>query len=258
MTRSWSTRSATLRVEESLGTDRGRRFVMLHGFSQTSASWDPFVDALGDEPTIVRVDAPGHGGSPILEASLGEVATIIVDEVGAGTYIGYSMGARILLHAAFEPTPMTGLVLVGGTPGIEDADERSRRRDSDGALARRIADEGVDEFLRWWLSQPLFAGLRPTESDLVARRSNTVAGLTSSLRHCGVGEQTPLWERLSDIRIPVLVLAGERDHKFVDIGRRMASAIGDNAAFVSIPDTGHAAHLERPDAVAAIVRDWTN
>ena len=60
---------------------------------------------------------------------------------------------------------------------------------------------------------------------------------------------------LAGVQIPVLVLAGERDAKFTEIGQRMAGAI-PNATFATIPDAGHAAHAEQPAATAALVSDW--
>jgi len=54
----------------------------------------------------------------------------------------------------------------------------------------------------------------------------------------------------------VLVLAGSDDEKFAAIGRRMADAIGANATFAMVPDAGHAAHLEQPDAFLALLRPW--
>lgn len=256
MERAWLPRQARLHVEESVGTDPRHRLILLHGFTQTCRSWDPFIEALGSDPSICRVDAPGHGRSPTTSESLFEVADTLVSSAGVGVYVGYSMGARISLHAAITSSSVRSLVLIGGTAGLEDAAERLARRESDRVLADRIASDGVDEFLQWWLAQPLFAGLRPTAEDLEERRLNTVEGLVSSLRHCGVGEQTPLWDRLPGIEVPVLVMVGDRDTKFQPIGRRMTDAIGDNASFVSIPDAGHAAHLENPRFVADAVRDW--
>ncbi len=52
--------------------------------------------------------------------------------------------------------------------------------------------------------------------------------------------------------MPVVLIAGERDAKFRAIAERMAERIPD-AQLVTIPDTGHAAHLERPDLVAAAI-----
>ena len=54
------------------------------------------------------------------------------------------------------------------------------------------------------------------------------------------------WDRLP---APLLAIAGERDERYVEIARRMG-----NAAIV--PGAGHAAHLERPKAVAALLRDF--
>jgi 2-succinyl-6-hydroxy-2,4-cyclohexadiene-1-carboxylate synthase len=60
---------------------------------------------------------------------------------------------------------------------------------------------------------------------------------------------------LADVRIPVLVLAGERDAKFIELGQLMAGEIS-NATFAVIPGAGHAAHAEQPAATAALVSDW--
>ena len=60
---------------------------------------------------------------------------------------------------------------------------------------------------------------------------------------------------LAGVQIPVLVLAGERDRKFTDIGRRMTS-IMPNATFAAIPNAGHAAHAEQPESTAALVAGW--
>jgi pimeloyl-ACP methyl ester carboxylesterase len=56
--------------------------------------------------------------------------------------------------------------------------------------------------------------------------------------------------------MPVLVLAGEGDDKFVALGRRLAAAIGSNASFNVVPGAGHAAHLEQPDAFVALLHPW--
>ena len=52
---------------------------------------------------------------------------------------------------------MTGLVLVSGTPGIEDDSERSTRVQADDELASRIESIGTPAFLQEWIRQPLFA-----------------------------------------------------------------------------------------------------
>jgi pimeloyl-ACP methyl ester carboxylesterase len=61
---------------------------------------------------------------------------------------------------------------------------------------------------------------------------------------------------LPELSMPVLVVAGERDAKFISIGERMAELIGDNAAFATVPGAGHAAHLEQPEAFRRVVEPF--
>ena len=81
----------------------------------------------------------------------------------------------------------------------------------------------------------------------------TVDGLASSLRLLGTGAQEPVWDRMGEIKVPVLLMAGEHDSKFSALAFRMAAGIGDNAGISFVPGAGHAAHLERPQSVALIL-----
>jgi pimeloyl-ACP methyl ester carboxylesterase len=56
--------------------------------------------------------------------------------------------------------------------------------------------------------------------------------------------------------MPVLVLAGAEDAKYVGLAERMTAAIGGNATLAVIDGTGHAAHLEQPDRFLAVVQPW--
>jgi pimeloyl-ACP methyl ester carboxylesterase len=52
------------------------------------------------------------------------------------------------------------------------------------------------------------------------------------------------------------VTAGALDTRFAGLAERMAAAIGANATVALIPDAGHAAHLEQPEAFVAVLRRW--
>jgi 2-succinyl-6-hydroxy-2,4-cyclohexadiene-1-carboxylate synthase len=67
--------------------------------------------------------------------------------------------------------------------------------------------------------------------------------------------QESLWDRLGELPMPVLVLAGERDDKYVAIGRRM-SQLMPQSTFEVINGAGHALHLEQPDAFAGVLEPW--
>jgi 2-succinyl-6-hydroxy-2,4-cyclohexadiene-1-carboxylate synthase len=237
-----------------------RRLVFLHGFTQTHHHWHRCAGqidrTLGDDPTLVFVDLPGHGLSSADRLSIEQAAPELVTLAGTGTYIGYSMGARHALAAACAGAPeIERLVVIGGTAGLADPGARQIRVADDESKARRLEAIGVKAFVEEWLAEPMFAGLAVTVDDRRHRLRNTVDGLAASLRLAGTGAQSPLWDVLASIEIPVLVLAGAMDAKFTELGRRMAGAI-PAATFASIPNAGHAAHAEAPEATASLVADW--
>ena len=82
------------------------------------------------------------------------------------------------------------------------------------------------------------------------RLRNTPSGLAAALRALGPGEMEPLWARLDELRMPAIVVAGERDSKFRKLGERLAAAL-PAGELVVVPAAGHAVHLEAPSAVTA-------
>ena len=236
------------------------RLVFLHGFTQTHHHWHRCAHLIADRrprpTTLAFVDLPGHGLSANDRTEIAAAGPPLVDLAGGGTYVGYSMGGRFGLVAALARWGIVErLVLIGATPGIDDDTERAERRRLDRRRADRIEQIGVAAFVDEWLAAPLFSRLPPDPRGLEHRRRNTADGLAHSLRWCGTGNQAPLWEHLHRIPIPVLVIAGQLDTKFVQIGRRMADAL-PAATFAEIADAGHAAHTERPEATADVIAGW--
>ncbi len=228
--------------------------VLLHGFTQTRQSWRRTVQALGAPGYRALVpDLPGHGQAAQRTPSF-DACTAYVRALGPERFTlgGYSMGGRIALHAALAlPDRVERLVLVGAGPGIGDASERAARRTADDALAERIEEIGVEAFAAEWGAQPLFAGQPPRVAAAANadRLRNTAAGLAAALRGLGTGVMDPLWDRLGDLAVPVTLVVGERDEKFRALAEQMRERLPD-ARLSLIPGAGHAAHLERPDAVA--------
>lgn len=234
-----------------------RRTVLVHGFTQSGAVWNSLKAKLSLPGDIECPDLPGHGERSDVAASLNEAGDILGREYGPAAYVGYSLGARVCLHTALRmPHQVSRLVLCSGTPGIESQHERDERVAVDRTLAMRLLDIGIPAFLDEWLALPLFAGVPVDATEREARETNTAAGLASSLRCAGTGTQTPLWDRLGELSMPVLVVTGANDDKFTDIGARTARAIGANAAHVVVENAGHAVPLEQPDLFAAVLNDF--
>ena len=254
--RGWTNITGSLFVEQS-GDLLTTSQVLLHGFTQTSRSWNRYIDFIDPQQSIIRVDAPGHGGSSTVAADLTTTAQMVVEQCGFGDYIGYSMGARLALHIALlHPKNVRRLVLVSSSPGLQSPNERLTRVQSDEKLAREIAEIGVATFVEKWLSGPLFAGLTSTPADIQDRLRNSSDGLASSLRLCGTGAQQSLWDRLPELTMPVLLIVGERDQKFLQIGHEMKSRIGMSAELVVIENAGHSLHLEQPGHCQSVIASF--
>lgn len=224
------------------------RVILVHGFTQTGASWDPIVSMLPHRYESVTPDLPGHGARSDVHVGLDAAARLLGEDGGFGTYVGYSLGGRVALRLALDrPDLVKRLVLVSASAGIEDDEDRAARRHADEALAAVIEEEGVEPFLAEWLAQPLFATLAPERWGLDARRRNTPAGLAASLRLLGQGSMEPLWRRLLDLRMPVLIVAGELDERYCLQAVHLGGWMGEVASLALVPGAGHACHLEQPE-----------
>ena len=229
--------------------------MLAHGFTQTARSWGRFATLVGAGRELVRVDLPGHGGSSEVHADLVRAGELLAEAASYGgapfDLLGYSLGARVALHAALlAPPGLRRLVLIGGTAGIEDPVRRKERRRRDEVLAAEL-EADLDGFLTRWVGAPMFAGLR--DPGLDERRRNTGQGLASSLRLASTGCQEPLWGRLGELRSPLLSLAGADDVRFALAAARLARG-APAGAFSLVPGAGHAAHLVQPELSALIVR----
>lgn len=239
----------------------GPAIVLLHGFTGSATGWGAFGERLRERLTTVAVDIVGHGQSDKpLEVEHYRMPQVVADIVEAVrmagfercAWLGYSMGGRTALQvAAAFPGAVERLVLIGASPGIADAEGRAARVADDERLAQRILDEGVPTFVDYWESIPLFASQqslpgKTRDAIRAGRLSCDPNGLANSLRGMGTGAQVPLHERLSELAMPVLAMAGELDTRYTEVARELAVAVPRGRCSV-VPNAGHAAHIENPE-----------
>jgi 2-succinyl-6-hydroxy-2,4-cyclohexadiene-1-carboxylate synthase len=229
--------------------------VLLHGFGGTHRAWDDVASALSPQRyTPLALDLPGHGeattaAGPISFQSC--VAAVLQASPRRFALCGYSLGGRVALHVALSaPERVSRLVLVSTSAGIEDEAERASRRAADRRLADELESAPFEDFIERWRTQPLFAD-EPAEVGALARadqRRNDPRALAGVLRGIGTGEMAPLWDRLAELTMPVVVVAGERDGKFRALGARMAESIP--GAELVVVGGGHGLPLQSPAALA--------
>lgn len=248
----------------------GAPLILLHGFSGDSTTWKGIASHLKDSFQLIAIDVLGHGASdkPAQPASyrIEAVAADLIDlldQLGLAQahLLGYSMGGRLALALALrQPERFRSLVLESASPGLADAAERAQRWRRDDALADDIEAQGILWFINYWEHLPLWASQSQLPAaKLAAQRSqrlrNSTLGLANSLRGMGSGAQPNLWSELPDLRIPTLLLVGDKDEKFLKINNQMAQLIPLSRVAL-LPSAGHNTHLENPCAFSGAVSSF--
>lgn len=153
--------------------------------------------------------------------------------------LGYSMGGRLALHALLtQPHPWQAAIIVSAHPGLENELDRASRRSTDIAWATQALAGNWQQFLNAWNDQSI---LGPTPmrdpqaaSSLIMRRRE----IARSFVDWSLGVQEPLWDRLGEVSIPVLWIAGGNDPKFLTLAQRAVSLM-PHAQLATAPATGH-------------------
>ena len=243
----------------------GPPVTLLHGFTQSGRSWRELISRMPEGWKWIVPDLRGHGGTQTprgaacsMDACTADLEALW-DHLGVERthLVGYSMGGRLALHvAARRPERVLSLLTIGAHAGLEE-DARAGRRQGDEGLAERIERDGVEAFVNYWGSLPLFAGLERRGPAYVSevraeRLQNHAAGLACSLRGMGAGVMEPLWDELAGATFPCTFVAGQLDHGYVASARRLAATVRNGRAEVVLR-AGHPVHQERPDAFARVL-----
>ena len=243
----------------------GSPVTLLHGFTQSGRSWHEIVSLMPAGWKWVLPDLRGHGatrvqpGAPYTMEACTEDLVRLWDSLGiARTHlVGYSMGGRLALHvAAARPERILSLLTIGAHAGLDEEAREGRRR-GDEALAQRIENDGLEAFVNYWSSLPLFVGLERRGPSFLAqvraaRMDNHVAGLAESLRGMGAGAMRPVWNELGRVKVPATFVAGQLDHGYAASARRLAASVNEGRVVI-VERAGHTVHQERPEAFSRLL-----
>lgn len=244
--------------------------IALHGFMGKASAWEHFSKAAGDEYTVVCPELPGHGKSDAPDLpelydmehtlqALAEMADKL--NVRKAHWLGYSMGGRIAVAAALSLSDrLLSLTVESGSAGLPTDTERKARMRRDTALANSIERNGIEAFVDYWESLPLWESqarlpVVVQEKLRTERLANNPGGLANSLRGIGTGTQPYLLDRLAEIKVPSLFIAGQDDTGFSATARQMHAAVTESLLCI-VPESGHTVHLEQPDLFNRTVLDF--
>lgn len=181
---------------------------------------------LEDQYTVIGFDLLGHGQSPVpdeqseytRDRALDDIDNILASIDGTAVLVGHSLGGYLALaHAATRPGAATGIMVLNTGPGFRDPEKREA-----------------------WNER--------------SRRNAHRFGVPLQAAELNLQEDGVVMERVTEIAVPTLVLAGTEDRpEYAGAGQYLARKMA-NCRFQSIEGGGHAMHEEsRADEVAKIV-----
>ncbi len=240
---------------------------LLHGFMSDSGSMKSIGETLSGSYNLLYADLPGFGGSKsrkydydMEDVSHGLSGILQRLKLDAVHVLGYSMGGRTALSlAVLYPEKVQSLILESASPGLLDAGEKEQRLETDKKRAQKIMGD-YRKFLDEWERMGLFQSQQNLSAEAFTeqrkmREAQQPEEVADSLLKYGTGAQPSYWSGLQHLKMPVLLIAGETDKKFVDINKKMADSI-ENAELKIVEGAGHNIHLESAEKFDTIITEF--
>ncbi len=225
----------------------GPVILLTHGYSATAEMWRGQIAPLSKKYKLVLWDMRGHGRSDYPEdmSEYSEAKTVadmaaLLDAVGARQAIvgGLSLGGYMsLAFHATHPERVEALLIVDTGPGYRKDEARDGWNRNAIKTAERYEAEGLSL-------------LNSGSAERRTAQHRDATGLARAARGMLAQKNARVIESLPGIKVPSIVVVGEKDTPFLAASDYMAAKI-PNAEKAVIPDAGHAANIDNPAAFNA-------
>jgi len=227
--------------------------IFIHGFPLNKSMWDSQLEALKEEYRVIAYDVRGHGDSDAgyEDFSIDLFANDLISfmdnlKIRKATLCGLSMGGYIALNAIGNYQERFNALILSDTQCIADTPEVRENR----LLAiENIRKNGLDDFAHESIKN-LFAPVsllsKETEIDSVREMivNTSKKSIYNSLHALATRKET--FSKLSDIKIPVLILVGSEDKITPpEMAELMHKKINGSQLNI-IEHAGHLSNMENP------------
>ena len=239
----------------------GPPLVFVHGSTSDGRMWQPQLDALAEEFTVIAWDEPGAGRSSDVPADfrLADYAKCLAEVIetlalGSAHVAGLSWGGTVALELyRHHPGLVATLILIDTYAGWKGSlpEEEVRARVAGVHQALAAPGEQFDPTL-----PGLFAGPAPVEFLPLLQAIGAAVRPDSLRTQVSAMAEADLRDVLPRIGVPTLLIWGELDARSpLSIAYEFEQEIPD-ANLVVIPRAGHVSNLERPALFDEAVREF--
>jgi pimeloyl-ACP methyl ester carboxylesterase len=249
-------------------TGSGTPLLFVHEFAGDLRSWEPQIAHFSRRYRCIAYNARGYPPSDVpsdvaaysqARAVTDSVAVLDALEVERAHVVGLSMGGFCALHLGLDhPDRALSLVVAGCGYGAAPEAREPFRRECE-AIAAAFREEGSAAVAERYAVGPARVQLQnrnPEAWRFFAERLAEHSSEGAALTMLGVQRERPsvydLTDRLAELTVPTLVLAGDEDDGCLEAGLMLKRTI-PSAGLVILPRTGHTSNLEDPAAFNSAV-----
>lgn len=289
MTRNLLLKTVDLPNGETLGYREsgkgGNVLILIHGNMTSSRHFDLFMEKFPEAYKVYAVDLRGFGGSsyntPINSISdFSEDLKYFTDALQLKDFnlAGWSLGGGVAMHFSsaysflvkkliiIESVSVSGFEIFSRETGYK---LKTRQQINENEAMKKLfqAFEKKDrEFMKLFWRKLIYTHTEPDPEkfeqyldDVFTQRNLldvyfALISFNMTHEHNGVSGGTCDIDKLV---MPVLVIQGDRDQvNSLEIGRKNASAIGENALLKVIKDCGHSPFIDKMDEMIKHIKDF--
>ena len=222
----------------------GETLVFIHGLSDSLLYWEYLASNLKDQYQVLRVDLRGHGESELKddELTIGLFADdlhCLLRELNIGKVglIGFSLGSAVALDFAIRyPQMVSSLVLMSS---FYRADEHLENIFNQ---FKNALDKGFGDFYDLILPMVLCPDVindNRKNLEVLKEFASLSANTQAYIQACDAGLDFDVEEKLSQIDVPTLILAGKYDEITVLESQKELQRKITNSKLIVFDDVKH-------------------
>ncbi|HEY5982368.1 MAG TPA: alpha/beta hydrolase [Anaerolineales bacterium] len=246
---------------------KGTPLVMIHAAVADCRQWNSEFAYFANKYQVLRYDTRGHGKSDPVEGEYSDMRDLqaVLDTLaprGPVVLMGCSRGGGLALDYALEhPDRVQALIMVGSGPGGLDLDvpESPKHADAQKAWRDGDIDRAAELETQIWFDG---TGRTAQQVDHAARKlAYAMDRLALGLEARNLGKRLPntdrlAFERLAQIKIPVLLVVGEFDEPYLHAATDYMIQRIPSARRVVMNNAAHLSNMEHPGEFQRFVDDF--
>jgi pimeloyl-ACP methyl ester carboxylesterase len=250
---------------ETAGT--GIPFVMIHAGVADSRQWNNEFAFFARNYQVIRYDMRGYGKSEPVDGKFNHMDDLVSVLNTLGLHkpvviMGCSMGGGLAMDFALtHPSRVTTLIMVGSGPSGLQLDVPAPAKFAE---AEKAFEGGDLDLVCEIETQIWFDGMGRTPEQvnqsmrklLYEMNRQALAHEVKQLGQRLPNTQTPAFDRLSELKIPVLVIVGAHDTPYILAAADYMIEKIPSAQKMKIEDAAHLPNMDQPDEFQTIVTNF--